>query len=296
MANARACLYRCNKEVIKKMSKTMRWCLLGLGMLITLGTPLGVWAQEAAASPPAGMEMTLPVPVEGSAAPSSLQPAPDLIKQILVLLLLALAPYIVMVLTSFTKTVIVMSLLRNALGLQQTPPTQVLIAVSLVIAFYVMAPVGMKIYDNVHAIIHRPQDKTELLSANTASMIAEIVIGSEEPLREFLIHNTSSQHQKLFYKLAKKNIPEALSANISMNDFLIVIPSFITSQINDAFQIGVLIYLPFFVIDIVTSNVLLAMGMMMLSPMTISLPLKLLLLVMLDGWTLLIQGLILSFK
>ncbi len=276
------------------MSMT-RWCLLGLGLLVVLFMPLEGWAQDAS-SPAGAMEMTLPLPTEGTAAPSNLQPAPDLIKQILVLLLLALAPYIVMVLTSFTKTVIVMSLLRNALGLQQTPPTQVLIAVSLVIAFYVMSPVGMKIYDNVEAIIHRPQDKTELLSANTASLIAEIVVGSQEPLREFLIHNTSSQHQKLFYKLAKKNIPEALSARIAMDDFLIVIPSFITSQINDAFQIGVLIYLPFFVIDIVTSNVLLAMGMMMLSPMTISLPLKLLLLVMLDGWTLLIQGLILSFK
>ena len=117
----------------------------------------------------------------------------------------------------------------------------------------------------------------------------------KEPLREFLQRNTIGKHLNSFYGLAYKSFPDEFRQTLKANDFIVLVPAFITSQLKSAFEIGVLIYLPFFVIDLVTSNILLAMGMMMLSPLTIALPLKLLLLVMVDGWTLLIQGLVLTF-
>ena len=117
-----------------------------------------------------------------------------------------------------------------------------------------------------------------------------------EPLREFLIKNASPKHQAIFYRLAYRGLPEEYREGLKPDDFIVVIPSYITGQLKDAFEIGVLIYIPFFVIDLVTSNILLAMGMMMLSPVTISMPLKLFLLVMLDGWTLLVEGLVKTFQ
>ena len=114
-------------------------------------------------------------------------------------------------------------------------------------------------------------------------------------MKEFLKKNSSSKHQALFYRLAYRGLPEAYQESLNPNDFLVIVPAYITGQLKDAFEIGVLIYIPFFVIDLVTSNILLAMGMMMLSPVTISMPLKLFLLVMLDGWTILIEGLVKTF-
>ncbi|MEI8125196.1 MAG: EscR/YscR/HrcR family type III secretion system export apparatus protein, partial [Parachlamydiaceae bacterium] len=116
------------------------------------------------------------------------------------------------------------------------------------------------------------------------------------PMRDFLKRNSSVAHQALFYRMAYKVLPEEYRDKLKPDDVIILVPSYITSQLKDAFEIGVLIYVPFFVIDLVTSNILLAMGMMMLSPVTISMPLKLFLLVMLDGWTLLIQGLVSTFR
>jgi type III secretion protein R len=119
---------------------------------------------------------------------------------------------------------------------------------------------------------------------------------SKEPMRDFLQRNTIGKHMTSFYQLAYRSFPEEFRASLKPSDFIILVPAFITTQLKAAFEIGVLIYLPFFVIDLVTSNILLAMGMMMLSPLTIALPLKLLLIVMVDGWTLIIQGLVLSFR
>ena len=124
----------------------------------------------------------------------------------------------------------------------------------------------------------------------------DVIDAGKEPLRDFIQRNTIGKHITSFYQLAYRSYPEEFKASLKPNDFIVLIPAFITSQLKAAFEIGVVIYLPFFVIDLVTSNILLAMGMMMLSPLTIALPLKLLLLVMVDGWTILIQGLVLTFR
>ncbi len=219
---------------------------------------------------------------------------PDITTQAAILVFLALLPFLIMLLTSFMKMVITLSLLRSALGVQQTPPNQVINGVALILTIYVMYPTGYQMYQkSKHLLQSAP---TELFSKDTAGLTFALIDEAKDPLRDFLIRNSQNKHIDSFYKLAMKTFPAEVRADIAPKDFLIVIPAFITTQIKAAFEIGVLIYLPFFVIDLVTSNILLAMQMMMLSPLTISLPLKLLLLVMIDGWTLLLQGLVLSFN
>ncbi len=220
---------------------------------------------------------------------------PDISSQAAVLIFLALLPFIVMLLTSFLKMVITLALLRSALGVQQTPPNQVINGIALILSFYVMYPTGLEMYNRAKYILDKELPK-ELFSANSAAVTIAVIDEAKEPLREFLIRNTTKNHLEGFYKIAEKTFPKQAAETLKQTDFIVAVPAFITSQIRAAFEIGVLIYLPFFVIDLVTSNVLLAMQMMMLSPLSISLPLKLLLVVMIDGWTILVQGLVLSFN
>ncbi len=221
--------------------------------------------------------------------------APSMILQMGVLAGLALLPFIIMMLSSYMKVVIVLSLLRNALGVQQAPPNQILNGIAILVTVYVMFPTGTEMYKAGENLI-KTKAPTELFSAPSAGFIIELVNEVKEPLRNFLQRNTAIKHITGFYHLAYRSFPEDYRKDLKPDNFLVLIPSFITSQLKSAFEVGVLIYLPFFVIDLVTSNILLAMGMMMLSPLTIALPLKLLLIVMIDGWTLIIQGLVLSFR
>ncbi len=225
---------------------------------------------------------------------TGLTPYPDIATQATILIFLALLPFLVMLLTSFMKMVIVLALLRSALGVQQTPPNPVINGMALILTFYVMFPTGLAMYNKVKPMLDKSMP-TELFSASTAGFIVSIVDEAKEPLRDFLIRNSTQKHIDGFYKLTQKTFPEESLSMITRNDFIVVVPAYITSQLKSAFEIGVLIYLPFFVIDLVVSNILLAMQMMMLSPLSISLPLKLLLLVMIDGWTILVEGLVLSF-
>lgn len=226
---------------------------------------------------------------------SETPPAPSIITQMTVLALFSVLPFAVMLLTSYVKVVVVLSLLRNALGVQQAPPNPVLNGIALLMAIYVMAPTVLAMYKAGEETI-KSQPAAALFSGQSAEFIIDLADKTKEPLRNFLQRNTSAKHISGFYQLAYKSFPEEFRSSLKPGDFIVLIPSFITSQLKAAFEIGVLIYLPFFVIDLVTSNILLAMGMMMLSPLTIALPLKLLLIVMVDGWTLIIQGLVLSFR
>lgn len=222
-------------------------------------------------------------------------PAPGFVTEAAAITALSLLPFAIMLLTSYIKIVIVLSLLRNALGVQQSPPNQVLNGIALLMTIYVMFPTGLAMYQAGGSYIEKEKPQT-LFSPQSAQFIVGVMDKAKEPLRDFLQRNTMGKHMTSFYNLAYKSFPEEYRATLKTNDFIILIPAFITSQIKAAFEIGVLIYLPFFVIDLVVSNILLAMGMMMLSPLTIALPLKLLLIVMVDGWTLIIQGLVLSFR
>lgn len=222
--------------------------------------------------------------------------SPNLITQAVALTTMALLPFVVMLLTSFVKIVVVLSLLRNALGAQQAPPNQVINGVALLLTLYIMYPTMVLMYEAAVPVMERQATPEEFMSPQTAKYMIEFIDKAKEPFRDFMVRNSDKRHHRSFYRIAYKLLPEEYRAQLNTEDFIILIPSYITGQLKAAFEIGVLIYIPFFVIDLVTSNILLAMGMMMLSPVTISMPLKLFLLVMLDGWTLLVQGLVETFK
>lgn len=230
---------------------------------------------------------------DGAASPE--QTPPSLVTRMAVLAGLALTPFAIMLMTSFVKIVVVLSILRNALGIQQTPPNQVINGIALILTVYVMFPTGLAMYDASKEVIDKESPK-ELFSSESVSHLIKVVDLSKEPMRSFLQRNALQKHMTSFYQIAYRSFPEPYKSSLKQTDFIILIPSFVTSQLKHAFEIGVLIYLPFFVVDLVVSNILLAMGMMMLSPLTIALPIKLLLLVMVDGWTVLVQGLVLTFR
>ncbi len=221
---------------------------------------------------------------------------PSLITQTAAIAFMSLMPFIVMILTSFVKIVVVLSLLRNALGVQQAPPNQVINGVAFLLSIYVMYPTGVKMYDAAQGVLARQNVPETLFSTDSAQYVLEVAAAAREPLRDFLRTNSLVKHHRIFFRTVYRLLPDDYKADLKPDDFIILVPSFITTQLKSAFEIGVLIYIPFFVIDLVVSNILLAMGMMMLSPVTISMPLKLFLLVMLDGWTLLIEGLVATFR
>lgn len=207
---------------------------------------------------------------------------------------LALAPFVAVMVTSFTKIVVVLSLLRNALGLQQTPPNVVINGLAIILSMYVMYPVGLQMSDTIKG---SPDTQQQQSSKNMdLPALMGVADKAKEPLRGFLIRHTSESERAFFLRTAQRLLPPEKREALSDQDLIVVVPSFTVSELSEAFQIGFLIYLPFLIIDLVVSNILLAMGMMMLSPTTVSLPFKLLLFVLLDGWSKLIHGLVLTYR
>jgi flagellar biosynthetic protein FliP len=215
------------------------------------------------------------------ASPDTPQQLVTSLNVLVMLTLLFLAPSMVLVMTTFTRFVIVFGFLRQALGTQQVPPTQLLVMLAMVLTFFVMEPVGTKAYE-----------------AGIKPYIAE-QIGYEEafnrttlPFKNFMIRNTREKDLALFFRIRKMKNPQTV-AEVPLS---IVIPAFVISEMKTAFEIGFLIFLPFLVIDMVVASILMSMGMMMLPPVMISLPFKILVFVLIDGWSLLIGNLIASVK
>ncbi|WP_028879859.1 type III secretion system export apparatus subunit SctR [Terasakiella pusilla] len=200
---------------------------------------------------------------------------------------LALLPFIAIMVTSFVKFAVVLSLVRNALGVQQIPPNSALYGLSIILTLYVMAPVGHQIYQVV---------QSTSLEFTDPAILMERLTNAAEPLRQFLAKHANDAPRDFFVETTRKIWPEELAAQIDRNSYFILIPAFTVSELTAAFEIGFLLYLPFIAIDLIISNILLAMGMMMVSPMTISLPFKLFLFVAVEGWTRLIYGLVLSYQ
>ena len=211
----------------------------------------------------------------------------DPITLAVVLALMALLPTLVIVTTSFLKIAIVMSLIRNALGVQQIPPNLALYGMAVILTVYIMAPVGNRIYENT---FQQPQ------AMKSIEGLVDGLRNGAEPLRDFMVRNSKPEQRDYFVNTARKLWGAELSANLKHTDFLVLMPAFLVSELTAAFQIGFLLYLPFVVIDLIISNILLSMGMMMVSPVTISLPLKLFLFVMVDGWSRLIHGLVMTYQ
>lgn len=200
---------------------------------------------------------------------------------IFLLTILSLAPAILIMMTSFTRIIIVLSFLRNALGTQQMPPNQVLIGFALFLTFFIMAPIGTKI--NVESL--QPYSKGQI----TQDVAFKKAMS---PVRDFMFKQTRSKDIALFQNLAKIQKPKT-------NDDIpntVIIPAFIISELKTAFQIGFIIFIPFLIVDMVVSSTLMSMGMMMLPPVMISLPFKILLFIMVDGWNLITSSIVSSFK
>jgi type III secretion protein R len=215
---------------------------------------------------------------------SSFTPASALITVVL----LALAPFVAVMVTSFTKLVVVLSLLRNAMGLQQVPPNVVMNGLALILSIYVMYPVGVQMQESL-------RDLPATGKASTSQMLAA-ADAAKEPLREFLVKHSRPLERAFFLKTAQRSLKPEQAEALTDRDFLVIVPAFTVSELTVAFEIGFLIFLPFLVIDLVISNILMAMGMQMLSPTTVSLPFKLLLFVLIDGWVKLTHGLVLTYQ
>jgi flagellar biosynthetic protein FliP len=203
------------------------------------------------------------------------------IQLLFILTILSLAPAILLMLTSFTRIVVVFSLLRHALGTQQMPPNQILVGLALFITMFVMTPVWQRV--NTEALTPYYEEQISWEQALSQAAI---------PVKDFMLRQVREKDLALFVSIAKEKRPEK-PTDISMT---VLVPSFVISELKTAFQIGFMIYLPFLILDMVVASILLSMGMMMLPPIMVSLPFKLLLFVLVDGWYLIVGSLVQSFK
>ncbi|WP_235839965.1 flagellar type III secretion system pore protein FliP [Derxia lacustris] len=257
-----------------RRQRQLRRAGLALGLLALIALPLLASAQTAAPSPSPIPGVTA-TPGAGGSTNYSVP-----VQTLLFFTALGFIPAALLLMTGFTRIIIVLSLLRQAMGTQTTPPNQVLIALSLFLTLFVMGPVFDKVYDEAW----QPYTRNEI-SFDQALARAEV------PVKKFMLRQTRESDLALFVRLARVERPRT-TEDLSLR---IVVPAFATSELKTAFQIGFMIFVPFIVIDLVVASVLMSMGMMMLSPVLISLPFKLMLFVLVDGWNLMLASLVASF-
>lgn len=244
------------------------WTLLAVGGAIALAPAL------------AGAQVTLPQVNFGFKSVENPTEVVSAIKIVLMLTVLTLAPAILIMMTSFSRLIIVFSILRQALGVQQMPPNQLMVGLALFLTFFIMGPAFKEM--NTRGI------QPYMAGALSQEKALEETLG---PLRKFMFAQTRPADLSLFVRLSKSEEPKTLA---DVSTFTLV-PAFIISELKTAFQIGFIIFLPFLVIDMVSASVLMAMGMMMLPPMIISLPLKIMIFILVDGWSLLVGSMVGSF-
>ncbi len=251
----------------------LRWALMAW-LLLAFGWMGGAWAADVApALALPGMQVRL---AGGGAAEMS-----SAVKILMGLTVLSLAPAILMSMTSFIRIVIVLSMLRHALGMQETPPNTVVISLALFLTFFTMSPALQQMNKDAFQPYMAGQLSTEIA-----------VVKAVVPLREFMVRQTREQDLALMVELAKAESPK------SMEDISLIqlVPAFMLSELRSAFQIGFVIFLPFLLVDLVVSSALMSLGMMMVPPASISLPLKILMFVLIDGWNLVVRALLGTFS
>ena len=256
------------------MRRGWPWPLLALmvlaGLAATAAAP--AWAAEVPLRLP-----SLSLGVEDAKNPEQVSTA---LQVVFLLTVLTLAPSILVMMTSFTRLAVVLSLLRNALGTQQMPPTQIIVSLALFLTFFIMAPVFNQVNDQaLQPFLNGRLNQQQFLEE------------AGKPLKEFMLRQTRKKDLGLFLRIAGEDKP----LNAEAVPMTSLIPAFVISELKTAFEIGFLLYVPFLVIDMVVASVLLSMGMMMLPPVMISLPFKLMLFVLVDGWYLLVGSLVKSF-
>lgn len=259
----------------------MRKFLIPALLLVSALAGTSVWAAEGGSNyVPGTSGITLPSLSLSFAQSQKPGDVVSVLRIVMMLTVLSLAPAILIMMTSFTRIVVVLSFIRQALGTQQMPPNQLIVGLSLFLSFFVMAPTWKAITaDAVEPYLNEKIDQSTAYAR------------AEAPLREFMFNQTREKDLELFLALSKEKKPNS-RADVPT---YVLVPSFVISELKTAFQIGFMIYLPFLVLDMVVASVLMAMGMMMLPPVAISLPFKLLLFVLVDGWELVVGSLVKSF-
>lgn len=256
-----------------------KWSLILIAAFLSFLTCSSVFA-EGGGYVPGTSGLTLPslsLSFGQSSSPSDLV---SVLRIVMMMTVLSLAPAILIMMTSFTRIVVVLSFLRQSLGTQQMPPNQLIVGLSLFLSFFVMAPTWNEISKNSIEPFLNEKISQEVALAN-----------AEAPIRQFMFTQTREKDLELFLSMLKTAKPQ----NRSEVPTYVLIPAFVVSELKTAFQIGFMLYLPFLVLDMVVASVLMAMGMMMLPPMMISLPFKILLFVLVDGWDLVVGSLVKSF-
>ncbi len=255
------------------LRRRLRAAAFAAGLAASWALPFDAWAQAAAGAGNAGLPLLI-----GQQAGSTSYSVP--IQTLLFFTALSFLPAVLLLMTGFTRIVIVLSLVRQAIGTQAAPPNQVVVGLSLFLTFFVMGPT----IDRVYAEAYQPY---------AANQIAfdEALARGEAPMREFMLKQTRQSDVMLFARLGRvdADVPAA------QVPFKVLVPAFVTSELKSAFQIGFLIFIPFLIIDMIVSSVLMSLGMMMLSPVLVALPFKLMLFVLADGWNLLLGSLAASF-
>lgn len=210
----------------------------------------------------------------------------DMVGGMLAITLLGVLPLLLMSLTSFTKIVVVLTLVRNALGVQQVPPTSVINGLALVLTLYILAPAGVATIDGLKAS----------RSDNMTQRVVDAMDAGREPFRAFLLKHAGSRERQYFVHSAASLWPKEQAERLKSDDLIVLAPAFIVTELSEAFRIGFLLYLAFVVVDLVIANVLVALGLQQASPTNIAIPFKLLLFVVLDGWSALLDGLVSTYK
>jgi len=211
--------------------------------------------------------------------------------ELLPLLVIAFAigvlPFVAMMVTSYTKIVVVLGLLRNALGVQQVPPNMVLNGIAIIVSAYIMAPLVMDSYDRM---------KDQGFAPSSAGQIGQILDVAKDPVRKFLDKHAQQREKNFFLKSAVAVWPPERAKALKADDLIVLAPAFTLSELTAAFKIGFLLYLAFVVVDLIIANILLALGLSQVTPTQVAIPFKLLLFVVMDGWSTLIHGLVLTYK
>jgi type III secretion protein R len=209
---------------------------------------------------------------------------------VVALAVVSLVPFAFMTVTAFVKIATVLQIVRSAIGAQSVPSGSVIMALAGALTLIAMAPVGDKIMAGLSPLLSRKD------ASDTVAVVRDGVEAIRGPMHDFLVANASHAERARFADVARSAQPEARRAGVRDDDFSVVVPAFVVTELGEAFAVGFLIYLPFLVIDLVVSNVLLALGMQMMSPTQVSLPFKLLLFVAIDGWGLLAQSLVAGYR
>jgi type III secretion protein R len=217
--------------------------------------------------------------------PSS--PQLDALPLLVIVFAVGLLPFAAMMITSYTKIVVVLGLLRNALGVQQVPPNMVLNGIAMIVTCYIMAPLGMDTFD-----LMQRQGGT----GSGAQQISRLIEVAREPVRRFLDKHAHSREKSFFLKSASAVWPAERARQLHADDLIVLAPAFTLSELSEAFKIGFLLYLGFVVVDLIIANVLLALGLSQVTPTQVAIPFKLLLFVAMDGWSVLMHGLVMTYR